>query len=105
MKEDTFIFARPIVCLWHNTLSYNTTICRRERYFSISYLSVDVLFQFFKFYLLLEIDALDIFDGGKRATEGPTATAGIWSTYPFSDGNKSISNASGFADQVNHPII
>ena len=50
------------------------------------------------------LDALDIFDGGKRATEGATATAGIWSTYPFSDGAKSISNWAGFADQVNHEL-
>jgi len=45
-------------------------------------------------------EALDIYDGGKRMTEGATATAGIWSTYPFSDGNKSISNWAGFSDQV-----
>ena len=38
-------------------------------------------------------------------TEGATATAGIWSTYPFSDGNKSISNWAGFSDQVNRWII
>ena len=51
------------------------------------------------------IDALDIFDGGKRETFGPKATAQIWSTYPFARGDKTISNWSGNADQVNHPII
>eukprot|EP00795_Rhopilema_esculentum_P013141 gene13141-3933_t len=45
-------------------------------------------------------DALNIYDGGTRHTEGALATAGIWSTYPFSDGKKSISNWSGFSDQI-----
>ena len=50
------------------------------------------------------LDALDIFDNGTRTTEGATATAGIWSTYPFSDGTKSISNWAGFGDQVNQCV-
>lgn len=49
---------------------------------------------------LFQLDALEIFDGGKRTTEGTMATAGIWSTYPFSDGKRSISNWAGFGDQV-----
>ena len=58
-----------------------------------------------RFNVSFEIDALDIFDGGKRSTVGLTSTAGIWSTYPFASGTKTVSNMSGFADQVNHPII
>lgn len=45
-------------------------------------------------------DALDIYDGGKRMTTGNLATAGIWSTYPYSFGNKTVSNWAGFGDQV-----
>ena len=61
----------------------------------------------YSFSLLInpDIEALDNFDGGKRSTVGQTSTAGIWSTYPFVSGNKTISNWSGFGDQVNHPII
>ncbi len=49
---------------------------------------------------IFPVDALDIYDGGTRQTTGKLATAGIWSTYPFASGNKSISNWSGFGDQV-----
>jgi MIP family channel proteins len=41
-------------------------------------------------------EALDAFDGGLRTVTGPTATAGIWATYP--QGYLSI--AGGFVDQV-----
>ena len=41
-------------------------------------------------------EALDAFDGGLRAVSGPTATAGIWATYP----QPYLSIAGGFVDQV-----
>lgn len=41
-------------------------------------------------------EALDAFDGGLRAVSGPTATAGIWATYP----QPYLSIAGGFLDQV-----
>ncbi|MEO5822923.1 MAG: MIP family channel protein [Vicinamibacteraceae bacterium] len=41
-------------------------------------------------------EALDAFDGGLRAVGGPTATAGIWATYP----QAYLSIAGGFVDQV-----
>jgi len=41
-------------------------------------------------------EALDAFDNGLRAVSGPTATAGIWATYP----QPYLSIAGGFVDQV-----
>ena len=41
-------------------------------------------------------EALDAFDQGVRAVTGPTATAGIWATYP----QPYLSIAGGFVDQV-----
>jgi len=41
-------------------------------------------------------EALDAFDGGIRAVTGPTATAGIWATYP----QDYLSIGGGFIDQV-----
>ena len=41
-------------------------------------------------------EALDAFDGGLRAVGGPTATAGIWATYP----QPYLSIVGGFVDQV-----
>jgi MIP family channel proteins len=41
-------------------------------------------------------EALDAFDGGIRSVAGPTATAGIWATYP----QAYLSIAGGFVDQV-----
>jgi MIP family channel proteins len=41
-------------------------------------------------------EALDAFDSGLRAVGGPTATAGIWATYP----QPYLSIAGGFVDQV-----
>jgi MIP family channel proteins len=41
-------------------------------------------------------EALSAFDGGIRAVDGATATAGIWSTYP----QPYLSIAGGFVDQV-----
>jgi MIP family channel proteins len=41
-------------------------------------------------------EALDAFDGGLRAVSGPTATAGIWATYP----QPYLSILGGFVDQV-----
>ena len=41
-------------------------------------------------------EALDAFDNGLRAVSGPTATAGIWATYP----QPYLSIAGGFVNQV-----
>lgn len=41
-------------------------------------------------------DALKNYDGGNRTIMGPTATAGIWATYP----QEYLSTLSGFGDQV-----
>ncbi|KAK6179976.1 hypothetical protein SNE40_012213 [Patella caerulea] len=41
-------------------------------------------------------DALNNFDGGVRETQGSTATAGIWSTYPQAH----LSTLNGFGDQI-----
>jgi MIP family channel proteins len=41
-------------------------------------------------------EALDAFDGGVRAVTGPTATAGIWATYP----QPFLSLVGGVVDQV-----
>lgn len=41
-------------------------------------------------------EALGAFDGGVRAVDGATATAGIWATYP----QAYLSIAGGFVDQV-----
>ncbi|XP_048256789.1 aquaporin-9-like [Haliotis rufescens] len=45
---------------------------------------------------LLYFDALNNYDGGLRSTTGPTATAGIFATYP----QPYVSTASCFFDQV-----
>lgn len=41
-------------------------------------------------------DALNNFDGGNRAVEGATATAGIWATYP----QTFVSTWNSLGDQV-----
>lgn len=41
-------------------------------------------------------EALDAFDGGVRAVAGPTATAGIWATYP----QPFLSIVGGVVDQI-----
>ena len=66
--------------------------------FPISYESVSFFTRSSPYHvsLLRLVDALANFDGGHRAVEGATATAGIWATYP----QTYVSTWTGLGDQV-----